>query len=102
LSPSFQLYRAGRSGWTVKGIVDTDGALAFSAILLTLLRQATTVRLLCHTLDFFDAAGMSALADAARALPDRKIVLEGTNETVRLAWELSGFADPSIPVVMTP
>ncbi|MGV9641108.1 MEDS domain-containing protein [Streptomyces sp. NPDC004822] len=102
ISPSFQLYRAGKGGWTVRGIVDTEGAVAFGAILLTLLRQTTTVRLLCQTLDFFDAAGMSALADAARALPDRKIVLEGTNETVRLAWDLSGFADPSIPVVMTP
>ncbi|KAB2977449.1 antagonist protein [Streptomyces sp. SS1-1] len=102
ISPSFQLYRAGKGGWTVRGIVDTEGAVAFGAILVTLLRQTTTVRLLCQTLDFFDAAGMSALADAARALPDRKIVLEGTNETVRLAWDLSGFADPSIPVVMTP
>ena len=45
---------------------------------------------------------MSSLADAARCLPDRKVVLEGTNKTVRLAWELTGFADPSIPVVMTP
>ncbi|MER6076488.1 STAS domain-containing protein [Streptomyces sp. NPDC001817] len=60
------------------------------------------MRLLCYALDFLDAAGMSALADAAKHLPDHKVVLEGTNETVRLAWELSGFADPSIPVVMAP
>jgi hypothetical protein len=66
----------------------------------SLLAQTATVRLLCHTVDFFDAAGMSALADAARHLPDRKVILEGTNETVRLAWELSGFAVPDIPVVI--
>ncbi|MFE3855064.1 MEDS domain-containing protein [Streptomyces griseorubiginosus] len=101
-SPAFQVYRTGKDGWTVNGVVDADGAPAFGAILRTLLCQAVTVRLLCHGLDFLDAAGMSSLADAARHLPDRKVVLEGTNETVRLAWELTGFADPSIPVVMTP
>jgi anti-anti-sigma regulatory factor len=101
-SPAFQVYRTGKDGWTVNGVIDTDGARAFDAILRTLLRQTATVRLGCHTLDFLDAAGMSTLADAAGCLPDRKVVLEGTNETVRLAWELSGFADPSIPVVMAP
>lgn len=60
------------------------------------------MRLRCQTLEFFDAAGMSALADAARHLPDRKVVLEDTNETVRLAWKLSGFAVPDVPVVMAP
>ncbi|MFF1297447.1 MULTISPECIES: MEDS domain-containing protein [unclassified Streptomyces] len=101
-SPAFQVYRTAKDGWTVNGVVDADGAAAFGAILRTLLQQTVTVRLLCHALDFLDAAGMSALSDAARCLPDRKVVLEGTNETVRLAWELSGFADPSIPVVMAP
>ncbi|MEU3842802.1 MEDS domain-containing protein [Streptomyces sp. NPDC028635] len=101
-SPSFQVYRTGKDGWTVNGVIDADGAPAFGAILRTLLRQTATVRLLCHALDFLDAAGMSAVADAAGFLPGRKVVLEGTNETVRLAWELSGLADPSVPVVMAP
>ncbi|CAM5638840.1 MEDS domain-containing protein [Streptomyces griseorubiginosus] len=101
-SPAFHVYRTGKDGWTLTGVVDAEGAPAFGAILRTLLSQAATVRLLCHGLDFLDAAGMSSLADAARCLPDRKVVLEGTNKTVRLAWELTGFADPSIPVVMTP
>ncbi|MFI9155505.1 MEDS domain-containing protein [Streptomyces sp. NPDC053367] len=100
--PAFRVYRTGQEGWTVNGIVDSDGAAVFGDILCTLLAQARTVRLLCHALDFFDAAGMSALADAARHLPDRKVILEGTNETVRLAWELSGFAVPDIPVVIAP
>ncbi|TXS46978.1 MEDS domain-containing protein [Streptomyces sp. t39] len=101
-SPAFQVYRAGQNGWKVDGTVDSDGAALFRTILCTLLGQTVTVRLLCHALEFFDAAGMSALADAARHLPDRKVILEGTNETVRLAWELSGFAVPDIPVVMAP
>ncbi|MGA5385802.1 MEDS domain-containing protein [Streptomyces pseudogriseolus] len=100
--PAFQVYRTGKEGWTVNGIVDSDGAVAFGTILCTLLAQRATVRLLCHALEFLDGAGMSALADAARHLPDRKVILEGTNDTVRLAWELSGFAIPEIPVVMTP
>lgn len=101
-SPAFQVYRTGKDGWTVNGVIDAEGAHAFGDILRTLLAQSVTVRLLCHGLEFFDAAGMSALADASRHLPDRKVVLEGANETVRLTWELSGFAVPGIPVVMAP
>ncbi|TQJ92259.1 MEDS domain-containing protein [Streptomyces sp. SLBN-31] len=98
--PAFQVYRTGKEGWTVSGTIDSEGAGAFATILCTLLAQTATVRLLCHTVEFFDAAGMGALADAARHLPDRKVILEGTNDTVRLAWELSGFAVPDIPVVI--
>ncbi|MEU3553278.1 MEDS domain-containing protein [Streptomyces fragilis] len=101
-STAFRVYRAGRKGWAVDGIVDSDGALLFGTVLCTLLAHAATVRLRCHALEFFDAAGMRALADAARHLPERKVILEGANETVRLAWKLSGFAVPDIPVVMAP
>jgi ABC-type transporter Mla MlaB component len=102
LSPAFRVYRSAKAGWAMEGVVDSDGAPAFRTVLCTLLAQTAVVRLLCHGLEFLDAAGMSALADAARYLPDRKVILEGTNETVRLAWELSGFAIPDIPVVMAP
>lgn len=102
LTPAFHIYRTEREGWVVDGIVDSDGAAAFGAILCTLLAQRARLRLLGHALEFLDAAGMSALAEAARSLPDRKIVLEGANETVRLAWKLSGFAAPDVPVVMAP
>ncbi|MEW2288328.1 MEDS domain-containing protein [Streptomyces sp. NPDC047841] len=102
VSPAFQVFRAGKEGWAVTGIVDGDGADAFRAVLCALLAQRDTVRLFCHALEFFDASGMTALADAARHLPDRKIILEGANDTVRLTWELSGFAFPDIPVVMAP
>ncbi|MFJ6386886.1 MEDS domain-containing protein [Streptomyces sp. NPDC091972] len=101
-SPAFRVYRTGKEGWTVNGIIDAEGAGAFGAVLCTLLAQNATVRLICHGLEFFDAAAMGTLADAARHLPDRKVVLEGANETLRLAWDLSGFAVPSIPVVMAP
>lgn len=101
-SPAFHVYRTGKEGWTVKGVIDAEGAGAFGAVLRTLLAHSATVRLLCHCLEFFDAAAMHTLADVSRHLPDRKVVLEGTNETLRLAWELSGFAVPSIPVVMAP
>ncbi|MEU7426359.1 MEDS domain-containing protein [Streptomyces sp. NPDC040750] len=102
VSPAFRVYRTEQEGWTVTGTVDSDGAVTFGTILGTLLAHTPTVRLLCDNLEFFDASGMSALADAARCLPDRKVILHGTNETVRLAWKLSGFAVPDIPVVMAP
>ncbi|MEU6591428.1 MEDS domain-containing protein [Streptomyces sp. NPDC046881] len=100
--PAFRVFRAGKESWAVNGIVDSDGAAAFGAVLSTLLARTATVRLLCHALEFFDASGMSALADTVQLLPDRKVVLEGANDTVRLSWELSGFAIPDIPVVMAP
>jgi hypothetical protein len=100
--PAFQVYRTARDGWTVTGVVDSSGADAFGDVLRALLARTATVRLLCHSLEFFDAAGMTALADAARHLPDRKVVLEGANETVRLAWDFSGYAVPAVPVVMAP
>jgi hypothetical protein len=102
LTPTFRVYRTGKEGWVVDGVVDSDGAAAFGAILCTLLAQRARLRLLGHALEFLDAAGMTALADAACSLPDRRIVLEGTNETVRLAWKLSGFAAPDVPVVIAP
>jgi hypothetical protein len=101
-STAFRVHRAGQRGRAVDGTVDSDGAVFFGTVLCTLLARTATVRLLCHALEFFDAAGMSALADAARRLPDRKVIPEGTNETVRLAWKLSGFAVPDIPAVMAP
>ncbi|MFF5536568.1 MEDS domain-containing protein [Streptomyces cinerochromogenes] len=102
VAPAFRVFRAGEESWAVNGIVDSDGAAAFGAILCALLAQTATVRLHCHALEFFDASGMSVLADTVRLLPDRKVVLEGANDTVRLCWELSGFAVPDIPVVMAP
>lgn len=102
VAPAFRVYRTGGEGWTVDGIVDSEGATAFGTIVCTLLARRPAVRLHCHDLEFFDAAGMAALAGAAKHLPDRKVVLEGTNETVRLAWELSGFSIPDVPVVIVP
>lgn len=101
-TPAFQVYRRGKEGWMVNGIVDSDGAAVFGTVLGTLLAERAVVRLFCHELEFLDAAGMSALADAAGAFPERKVVLEGVNDTVRLAWELSGFAASDVPVVMAP
>ncbi|MFF3504594.1 MEDS domain-containing protein [Streptomyces sp. NPDC003247] len=101
-APEFRVYRTGEGHWTVNGVIDSDGAAAFGAVLRSLLTHATTVRLVCHDLEFFDAAGMSALADAAKCLPDRVVILEGANDIVRRCWELSGFAAPEVPVVIAP
>ncbi|MEU0675837.1 MEDS domain-containing protein [Streptomyces sp. NPDC006172] len=101
-APGFRVFRTGEGHWTVTGVIDSAGAAAFGAVLRNLVAHAPSVRLMCHELEFFDAAGMSALADAARYLPDRQVIIEGANETVRLCWQLSGFAAPEVPVVIAP
>ena len=64
--------------------------------------QAPALKLCLDTLQMIDAAGMHALVDAARHLPDRRILVEGANETVRLCWELAGYQGAAVPVVMAP
>ncbi|CAG7654469.1 hypothetical protein [Actinacidiphila bryophytorum] len=86
----------------VNGIIGSDGVAVFEAIVCTLLAQQVSVRLSCRELAFLGAVGTTVSARAIRNLPHRKVVLEGANETVRSAWELSGFATPDSPVVMTP
>ncbi|MFC9291028.1 MEDS domain-containing protein [Streptomyces sp. NPDC057052] len=101
-APEFRVYTTGEGRWTVSGVIDSEGAAAFGAVLRGLVAHAATLRLICHDLEFFDAAGMRALADAARFLPERVVIIEGANETVRLSWGLSGYAVPEVPVVMVP
>ncbi|MGV9558256.1 MEDS domain-containing protein [Streptomyces sp. NPDC003401] len=101
-APEFRVYTTGEGRWTVSGVIDSEGAAAFGTVLRSLVSHAATLRLVCHGLEFFDAAGMRALADAARFLPERTVIVEGANETVRLSWGLSGYAVPEVPVVMVP
>ncbi|QEU77502.1 MEDS domain-containing protein [Streptomyces subrutilus] len=98
--PAFRIFSTGADRWSVDGVVDSECAVAFNAALRAAVRRAVTVRLGFDTLELIDAAGMHALVDAARHLPDRRIVVEGANETVRLCWELAGYASPDVPVVM--
>lgn len=99
--PAFRMFSTGADRWSVDGVVDSDCAAAFNAALRAAIRRTPTVKLGFDTLDLIDAAGMHALVDAARHLPERRIVVEGANETVRLCWELAGYATPEVPVVMT-
>ncbi|SHM86300.1 MEDS domain-containing protein [Actinacidiphila paucisporea] len=101
-APSFQLFSSGEGRWTVSGVVDADGVDAFRTAVTELLRTTATLRLLCHGLDMMDVAGMQTLAEAARAFPGRRILVEGCNSTVRKCWELLGFNDPTIAVELAP
>lgn len=82
--------------------MDADSADAFHTAVIELLRTTPTLRLSCHGLELMDVAGMQMLAKAARAFPDRRILVEGLNPTVRKCWELLGFAAPSVPVELAP
>ncbi|MFD3329919.1 MEDS domain-containing protein [Streptomyces sp. NPDC058701] len=98
--PAFRMFSTGADRWSVDGVVDSECAAAFNAVVRAAMRCTPTVRLRFDALEIIDAAGMHALVDAARHLPDRRIVVEGANETVRLCWELAGYAAVGVPVVM--
>ena len=95
--PPFQIFSEAADCWRVSGVVDADGAGAFRAAVTGLLRTLATLRLRCDGLQLMDAVGMRTLAEAAAALPGRKIVLENANATVRRCWELLGYDDPAVP-----
>jgi anti-anti-sigma regulatory factor len=94
----FQMFSSGEDCWSVTGVVDADGAIAFHIAVTELLTTTASLRLRCDGLDMMDAAGMEVLAKAAGALPGRKILLESANPTVRRCWELLGYDDPAVPV----
>lgn len=98
--PAFRMFSTGADSWSVDGVIDSECADAFNAAVRAALRGSPSVKLRFDTLDMIDAAGMHALVDAARHLPERRIVVEGANETVRLCWELAGYASAGMPVVM--
>ena len=98
--PAFRMYSAGADSWSVDGVIDSECADMFNVAVRATIRCSHRVKLRFDALDMIDAAGMHALVDAARHLPGRRIVVEGANETVRLCWELAGYATAEMPVVM--
>lgn len=98
--PAFRMYSTGADSWSVDGVIDSECAGAFNMAVRAAIRCSPKVRLRFDSLEMIDAAGMHALVDAARHLPDRLIVVEGANETVRLCWDLAGYATADMPVVM--
>ncbi|MFJ6793853.1 MEDS domain-containing protein [Streptomyces sp. NPDC091268] len=98
--PAFRMYCTGSDMWSVDGVIDSECALAFNAATRAAVRNTSTVTLRFDRVEMIDAAGMHALIDAARHRPGCRIVVEGANETVRLVWELAGYAAAGLPVVM--
>ncbi|WP_371476770.1 MEDS domain-containing protein [Kitasatospora sp. NBC_00315] len=98
--PAFRMFSTGVDRWSVDGVVDSECAATFNAAVRAAVRCTPTVKLRFDAVEIIDAAGMHALIDAARHLPGRRIVVEGANDTVRLCWELAGYAAADLPVVM--
>lgn len=102
LTPSFRLYNEGADCWSVHGVIDIEGVSTFRTAVGELMARRELVRLRCEGLQLMDASGMVALAEAARALPGRRLFLEGANNTLRRCWELLGYDSAEIPVEMAP
>ncbi|MFD5142648.1 MEDS domain-containing protein [Streptomyces sp. NPDC058401] len=100
--PAFRMFSTGTDEWSVDGVIDSEGADAFNTAARAAMAHAPALRLRFDALEMIDAAGMHALVDAARHLPDRRILVDGANETVRLCWQLAGYANQGVPVVMGP
>ncbi|ROR00410.1 DcmR-like sensory protein [Streptomyces sp. 2132.2] len=98
--PAFRMFSTGADSWSVDGVIDSECASAFNAAVRAAIQRPPVMKLRFDTLEMIDAAGMHALVDAARHLPGRSIVVEGASETVRLCWELAGYATDEVPVVM--
>ncbi|MEV4189916.1 MEDS domain-containing protein [Streptomyces toxytricini] len=98
--PAFRMFNTGTDRWNVDGVIDSECAAAFNSAVRAAVRHTPRVKLSFDALEMIDAAGMHALVEAARHLPDRRIDVEGANETVRLCWELAGYAVADVPVVM--
>ncbi len=98
--PAFRMFSTGTDSWGVDGVVDSECAAAFNAAVRAAMRRTPLVKLRFDAVEMIDAAGMHALVDAARHLPERRIVVEGANEIVRLCWDLAGYATADVPVVM--
>ncbi|MFF3217008.1 MEDS domain-containing protein [Streptomyces sp. NPDC002886] len=100
--PAFRMFSTGADEWSVDGVIDSEGADAFNAAVRAALAHSQAMTLRFDALEMIDAAGMHALVDAGRHLPDRRIFVAGANETVRLCWNLAGYASSRVPVVLTP
>ncbi|WP_433250746.1 MEDS domain-containing protein [Streptosporangium sp. CA-135522] len=100
--PSFRMFNSGPGSWSVCGVVDADGAAAFSAALTAAAVLSPALRLRFDELELMDAAGMRALAEVAARAPVRSITVEGANPTVRSCWEMLGYGSYEAPVELTP
>ncbi|MDP9863294.1 MULTISPECIES: MEDS domain-containing protein [Streptosporangium] len=100
--PSFRMFNSGPGRWSVCGVVDSDGAAAFSAALAAAAVLSPVLRLRFDELELMDAAGMRALVEAAARAPVSSITVEGANPTVRSCWEMLGYSTYEAPVELTP
>ncbi|MGW3369369.1 MEDS domain-containing protein [Streptosporangium canum] len=100
--PSFRMFNSGLDSWSVCGVVDSDGAAAFSAALTAAAALSPALRLRFDELELMDASGMRALVEAATRAPVRSITVEGANPTVRSCWEMLGYSTYEAPVELTP
>ncbi|MEU9097934.1 MEDS domain-containing protein [Streptomyces sp. NPDC048361] len=98
--PAFRMFSTGADSWSVDGVIDSQCAPVFSAAVRAAALRVPTLTLRFDTVDMIDAAGMHALVDAVRGLPDRRVLVEGANDTVRLCWNLAGYATSDTAVVM--
>lgn len=101
-SVGFRMTYAGPGCWTLSGVVDFDGTRAFAAVLRASMARSGRVRLLCHELDLVDATALSTLVAAVRETPGGAVHIEGANDTVLKAWQLSGYGAMDVQVRVEP
>ena len=94
----FRLRSTGGHGYTLEGHVGFDSLRGFTAALRGALLRTPELRLDCTRLELIDAAAWRALLETVAATANTSVLLDGANETVRDAWELSGYGDSGVAV----
>jgi hypothetical protein len=101
-SVGFRMTYAGPGCWALRGAIDFDGIRAFAAVLRASMARTGQVRLLCHELDLMDAAALRTLVEAVHETPGGAVRVEGANDTVLKAWQLSGYGAMDVRVRVEP
>ncbi|HEU5356597.1 MAG TPA: MEDS domain-containing protein [Actinocrinis sp.] len=94
----FRLIQAGIDTWSLEGTVGFESRSAFSAALRGTLSRTPHARLRCGQLDLIDASALRTLVETVNEASGASLVLEQANETVLLAWQMSGYAALGAPI----
>jgi anti-anti-sigma regulatory factor len=96
--PGFHIGFDAAGQWLLRGVVDLDGARAFSAALKAALALSPHLVLQCDTLEMISAAGLRALVETVTETQGSAVVLTGATRIVRRVWALSGYGAAGIAV----
>jgi hypothetical protein len=101
-SAGFRLRLLGGHTYVLEGSVGFESLRAFTTALRGALIRTPHLRLGCERLELIEAAAWRVLVETVAGTPGASVLLEGVNETVHGAWQLSGYGAAGIAVQVQP